>query len=124
MKIYTRLINEGFFAFWNDDKENTYNIKVRILVDNQKIVLVNVMLDKGIKYYSMTNIGTGEYEIEVSSYNNSELINSEKKTINLISSVQKQTEILDSITKLGTQLGETYDLLCEIHDWCSLIYKK
>lgn len=110
MKLYTRLINEGVFIFWNPDEGNTsYKLKIKIVVGDDKIELVNLDTNKGENYYSFNGIGSGDYEIELNGFKDNHLYQTETKKIKIVSSVQKEQEqadkILASITDMSDKLS-------------------
>ena len=98
MKLYTRLIEEGIFIFWNSDEGNTsYNLKIRIAVGDDKVELVHLDMPKGQNYYSFDKIGSGDYEIELNGFKDNRLYQTESKKIKIVSSVQKEQEQADKI---------------------------
>lgn len=101
MKLFTRLINEGVFIFWNSGSEDaTFNLKIRILIGDQKIALLDFKPEKGHHYYSFDRVGSGDYEIELNEYKNDRLCQTEVKNIKIISSVQKSSEDMASIMEV------------------------
>ena len=112
MKLYTRLIEEGVFIFWNSDEGNTsYNLKIRIAVGDDKVELLNLNVPKGQNYYSFDKIGSGDYEIELTGYKDNRICQTEIKKIKVVSSAQKITEIIDKLSSLETEIKEN------ITDW-------
>jgi hypothetical protein len=114
MKLYTRLINEGVFIFWNPDEGNTsYSLKIKIAVGDDKVELVNLETRKGENYYSFSGIGSGDYEIELNGFKDNRLYQTETKKIKIVSSVQKEQEQAD---KSLAWMSKMYDKLSSIDD--------
>lgn len=117
MKLYTRLINEGVFIFWNSDEGNiSYKLKIKIVVGDDKIELVNLDTGKGENYYSFNGIGSGDYEIELNGFKDSRPYQTETKKIKIVSSVQKEQEQMD---KILTKMSDMHKTLSIIH---SIVY--
>jgi hypothetical protein len=107
MKLYTRLINEGVFVFWNPDEGNTsYKLKIKIVVGDDKIELVNLDINKGENYYSFSGIGSGDYEIELIGFKDNRSYQNETKKIKIVSSVQKEQEQADKIMAAISEMNE------------------
>ena len=118
MKLYTRLIDSGVFVFWGSDEGNTsYNLKIRVLIGDDKIELVNLDMNKGENYYSFDRVGSGDYEIELNGYKDEHLYQTETKKITIISSVQKNEEQTDRIIASVQKTEEQTDkiITCFLH---------
>lgn len=112
MKLYTRLINEGVFVFWNPDEGNTsYKLKIKIVVGDDKIELVNLDIGKGENYYSFNGIGSGDYEIELNGFKDGSFYQTETKKIKIASSVQKEQEQTEKIMAAISELDNTVALV-------------
>lgn len=112
MKLYTRLIEEGIFIFWNSDEGNTsYNLKIRIAVGDDKVELVHLAMPKGQNYYSFDKIGSGDYEIELNGYKENRIYQTETKKIKIVSSVQKEQEQADKISVCMSDIQDMLRLL-------------
>ena len=119
MKLYTRLIEEGVFIFWNSDEGNTsYNLKIRIAVGDDKVELVHLTMPKGQNYYSFDKIGSGDYEIELNGYKENRIYQTETKKIKIVSSVQKEQEQTD---KIMTAISEMNEILSSMKSELSFI---
>ena len=119
MKLYTRLIEEGIFIFWNSDEGNTsYNLKIRIAVGDDKVELANFDMPRGQNYYSFDKVGSGDYEIELNGYKENCIYQTETKKIKIVSSVQKEQEQTD---KIMTAISEMDELLFSIKSKLSFI---
>ena len=120
MKLYTRLIEEGIFIFWNSDEGNTsYNLKIRIAVGDDKVELVHLAMPKGQNYYSFDKIGSGDYEIELNGYRDNLIYQTETKKAKIVSSVQRlqeQMEKLDSCIEHINYVYQREGLLIDISD--------
>ena len=93
MKLYTRLIESGIFIFWNEDEKNaTFNLKIKIVVGNEKVTLVDITSTIGQNYYTFDRVGSGEYEIELNAFENDKLYQTEMKNIKVNSPVERAAE--------------------------------
>ena len=114
MKLYTRLIEEGVFIFWNSDEGNTsYNLKIRIAVGDDKVELVHLTMPKGQNYYSFDKIGSGDYEIELNGYKENRIYQTEAKKVKITSSVQSSQELIDKMSEMLENLSSMeHELSC------------
>ena len=93
MKLYTRLIESGIFIFWSEDEKNaTFNLKIRIAVGDKKVTLVDMSPSFGQNYYTLDRVGSGEYEIELNAFENDKLYQTERKNIKISSPVERAAE--------------------------------
>ena len=98
MKLYTRLIEAGVFAFWSlDGDETTVNLKIKIAVGDEKITLIDINPEVGQNCYSLDRVGSGDYEIELNAYKNGVLCQTEAKNIKIISTTQKNEENMQTL---------------------------
>ena len=133
MKLYTRLIESGAFIFWNEDeKDATFNLRIRILVGDKKVELVNINPTAGQNYYSFDRVGSGEYEIELNAFENNSLYQTEIKNVEISSTVEKNVENFHALigslavineniknvqfdtSRTNNNIDELYDLLSDI----------
>ena len=114
MKIYNRLINEGLSCFWEDDKEcDKYILKLYIYQNNKKLELLSTEIPNNIHFYSIDKLGSGDYQIEVSSYKEGKLIESSEKKINLTSTIQKMAELVESFSELEQSISKIEKIINE-----------
>ena len=104
MQLYTRLINEGIFIFWNDENGDEYNLRISIFNGTNKIKILDTKISRGQYFYTLKNIGSGEYEIELNSYKSEKLIQTEVKKVKLASSSEETVRILDKLTEVCDKL--------------------
>lgn len=98
MELFTRLINEGIFVFWKDEKdENQHELKVSLFNGENKVNLIKKIVKEGQNFYSLTNIGAGDYEIELTSIKENKPVQTVVKKIKLTSSTQREVELMDKI---------------------------
>lgn len=125
MQLFTRLITEGIFIFWSGENTNDYNLKISIFNGNNKIKILDTNLTKEQCFYTLKNVGSGEYEIELNAYKAEKLIQTEVKKVKLasvaegtISFLDKLTEIFDKLQSISSKLSihstETEELLSNL----------
>lgn len=108
MELFTRLINEGFFAYWNDDKNgDSYVVKLYILNADKKSELFSEEISGNRHCFSADKLGSGEYQIEVSSFIQGQIIDTVSKKVNLLSTAQKLTEAKDAIDGIKDAIEKT-----------------
>ena len=108
MNLFTRLIEEGIFIFWSDDNpNNTYNLKISLFNGDTKVLLINKEFDKDTHYFSISPLGSGDYEIELNGYSGGKLFQTETKKVSLKSSSQKTLELLEAINGIRNTI-DTY----------------
>ena len=106
MKLYTRLIDEGVFVFWNSDGDDTtLNLKIRITVGDEKVTLVDYNPIPGQNYYSLNHVGLGDYEVELNGYRGGQLYQTEVKKIQILGSIQKTEEYMSKILEKLTEIA-------------------
>ena len=105
MKLYNRLLMEGIFLFWDDDKKCDYYL-INIYINNQdkKIKIKEERVEGNTHCYSINNIGNAEYIIEISSYKNGVKVECIEKIINLESFILKLIEIKDVIEDMNSNI--------------------
>lgn len=114
MKLYTRLIEEGTFIFWNYDGPDTnLNLKISIIVGEDKVDLVDINPDVGKNYYVFENLGTGDYLIELNAFREDKIYQTETKKIKIKSSTVKSEEnfkkLIDELQNINSNLSELLD---------------
>ena len=100
MELYTRLIEEGVFIFWNDESEHTYELKVTILLDHKEVPIVRKRFESGEHYFSLTGIGSGDYEIKLNAYEGDRLSQTEVKKCKIKSISQQYAEIIEMLDSI------------------------
>lgn len=114
MKIYNRLINEGISCFWEDENESDkYIFKLNIFQNNKKVELLITELPGNIHFYSIDKLGSGDYQIEVSSYKSGKLVETSEKKINLTSTIQKMAELVESFSELEQSISKIEKIINE-----------
>ena len=106
MELYRRIIDEGIFVFWEAEKNYNYELSIYINNVDQKIRLVNLKIEQGINYYSLKNIGSGNYEIELNVYDGNKLIETVTKEVTLVSNNQRATELLEKLDDISEKLDD------------------
>lgn len=107
MELFTRLINEGIFVFWKDEKdENQHELKVSLFNGENKVNLIKKIVESGQNFYSLTNIGAGDYEIELTSIKENKPAQTVVKKIKLTSSTQREVELMDKIDAINSKIEE------------------
>lgn len=112
MKLFTRLIDSGVFVFWSSDGDGTsYALKVNIIASGQKVNILSYNPPQGQSFYTLANIGSGDYEFELNGYKDGRLYQTETKTVKYVASAQREEENLQRIEKY---LGALYSSLSTI----------
>jgi hypothetical protein len=130
MKLYTRLIDSGAFICWNPDEGDTsYRLKIKVLMGNDEVELLDFETVKGQNYFSFDRVGTGDYIIELHGYRGDRLYQTETKKIKIVSSVMKTEEyigqILGALSEMQSALSNKTDEYMEkIIESLSQIYDK
>lgn len=107
MELFTRLINEGVFVFWKDEnEENQHELKVSLFNGETKVNLIKKIIEDGQNFYSLTNIGAGDYEIELVSIKENKPTQTVVKNIKLTSSTQREVELMDKINICAEKINE------------------
>ena len=105
MDLYLRLLDEGLFAFWNDnDEKHTYTLTISLYNGGVKIPIVKKSLEAGVRYFSLSPLGSGEYEIELNGYDGDRLFQTEVKKSTLKSSSQKTQELMDTLKNITSSI--------------------
>ncbi len=96
MKLYNRLLTEGIFLFWEDDKKNDYYvIDFYVKLQDKNIKIKEERVEGNIRCYSIDKIGGGDYYIELTSYKNDKEIEKDNKTVKLASMSAQINELLE-----------------------------
>lgn len=111
MQLFTRLITEGIFIFWSGENTNDYNLKISIFNGNNKIKILDTNLTKEQCFYTLKNVGSGEYEIELNAYKAEKLIQTEVKKVKLASASEGMMGLLDKLTEICDELSTHSDEL-------------
>lgn len=115
MELFTRLINEGVFVFWKDEnEENPHELKISLFNGDVKVCLIKKVIDNGQNFYSLTNIGAGDYEIELTSIKENKPTQTVVKKINLTSSIQREVELMDKIQLCADKISLIDSSISEI----------
>ena len=114
MQLYTRLINEGIFIFWNDENVHDYNLKISIFNGDKKIKILDTIVSKDQCFYTLKNIGSGEYEIELNSFKDDMLIQTEVKKVKLVSSSEGIVNLLDKLAEIDDKIFSMSLTLTEV----------
>ena len=98
MELFTRLISEGVFVFWdNPNKYDKFKLKLSIISKEKKYELFDITIPENYYCHSITNIGSGDYEIEIIAYSGDTLKETVTKKITVLSNTQQLSEIKDKI---------------------------
>ena len=101
MELFTRLIEEGFFAFWSDnDAHDSYKVSVSISNMNKMVNIINVEIDACMHYYSVKGLGAGDYEISLSGVKNGKETSAVTKKVKLSSTAQRHLETLEKLEEV------------------------
>ena len=96
MKLYNRLLTEGIFLFWEDDKKNDYYvIDFYVKLQDKNIKIKEEKVEGNIRSYSIDKIGGGDYYIELTSYKNDKEIEKDNKAVKLASMSAQINELLE-----------------------------
>ena len=96
MKLYNRLLTEGIFLFWEDDKKNDYYvIDFYVKLQDKNIKIKEEKVEGNIRSYSIDKIGGGDYYIELTSYKNDKEIEKDNKPVKLASMSAQINELLE-----------------------------
>ena len=121
MELFTRLIEEGIFLFWSDE-ENHDSYKISFSINNmdKMINILTVDVEKNQHYYSLKNVGSGEYEISLSGIKNGGRANTLTRKVKLSSSSQRSYETMERLDaikdKLEELVSDTYSGVSEIQN--------
>ena len=106
MELYNRLINEGVFIFWEDDKKSdSYLLKLYIFQSEKKVELFSEEIPGNRHCFSADKLGSGDYQIELNSFKNGKVIETIEKKVNMSSSIQKLVELKDSIESVRSAVN-------------------
>lgn len=121
MKLYTRLIDAGTFIFWHSDGPDTsFNLKISIIVGEDKVVLVDVTPEADKNYYVFDRVGSGDYVVELNAYRGEKLYQTETKNIKIISSTQKSEEnfqaLINELRSIRVSIQNTNSNIIDLYN--------
>ena len=121
MKLYTRLIDAGTFIFWNSDGPDTsFNLKISIIVGEDKVILVDTTPDVDKNYYVFDRVGSGDYEVELNAYKGEKLYQTETKKFKIISSTQKSEEnfqtLIDELSSIRSSINNIDSNIIDLYN--------
>lgn len=129
MEVYMRLIEEGVFVFWNDESDaHTYDLKISIFVGEKKVPIVHKKFDSSERYFSLTGIGAGDYEIELNGYEDTRLFQTEVKKCNIKSVSQQHAEMMEKVEAVRlavsclntSSINTIVSILKDPNDYCDM----
>ena len=104
MELYTRMIDEGIFVFWEDQDDHQYELSAYIQNKDKKIRLIHTKIEQGRNCYSLTHLGSGNYEVELNVYRDNRLVETVSKKAVLASTSQRATELLDKLEAIANRI--------------------
>ena len=121
MELFTRLIEEGIFIFGSDEENHaSYRLSFSINNMDKMINILTVDVENTQHYYSLKNVGAGDYEISLSGIKNGGEANTLTRKVKLSSSSQRSYETMERLDaikgKLEELISDTYNGVLEIQN--------
>ena len=121
MELFTRLIEEGIFIFWSDEENHdSYRLSFSINNMDKMINILTADVENTQHYYSLKNVGAGDYEISLSGIKNGGKATTLTRKVKLSSSSQRNYETMERLDaikgKLEELISDTYNGVLEIQN--------
>lgn len=122
MELFTRLFDNGIMCFWEKSNETKeYKIKVSIISNDKDYMILQDTIINDKCYYSLSNLGSGEYKIEVQSVSNEgDILDKEVKKINLVSNSQNLNNmscvlqtVFEKLEDINLNIGDIKELILQ-----------
>ncbi len=117
MELFTRLIEEGVFTFWSDEENHdSYRLSFSINNMDKMINILTVDVEKNQHYYSLNNVGAGDYEISFSGIKDGKVTQTLTRKVKLSSNAQKSHEAMEKLNAINDNLNAINDNLDTMKD--------